>query len=450
MKAPKVRLTEERVAAAQPPPGRDDGYIWDLDLRGFGIRVRRPKHGPVTRTYVIRYGMGRRGDGKTKPIGRHLQPWKPDPETGAARRLTAKIAREEAIWRLGQRALGKDPAAAGDTRGILTLRAFAPIYLSDWCDVEKVQSAVEKDRSNLELHILPRLGDLRLDLVDAGDIAGLKKTMRETPVAFNRCLSLLHHMFRIARRWRKRTGLPAGHPNPCEDVRRFEEFERERPLTVDELTRVGRALASLVARAELTRRKRAEGEEDAVSPIAAAAIRALMATGARPSELLGMKRAELPAAITAGAIVRPSRKVGRRRRRRRPVYLNPIANEILQNAPSKPGNPYVFPGRLKDTHLTVAALDGAWERVRAAAGVEDVRLYDVSRHAFGTMAALLATNPEAVRDLLGHSDFQTTQRYIHRPAAALMELSGKTAAALDQALKGEKKEAEGKGGPTSP
>jgi integrase len=434
----KVRLTTERVERAQPPQDGRSLYLWDKDLRGFGVRVRRRAAGPPSRTYVIRYGTGRRGKGKTPPIGQHGQPWKPDPETGEPRILTLRMAREEAIWRLGQRALGKDPAAAVDARGVLTLRAFASIYLAGWSDVEKAPAAASKDRTNLELHILPAFGDLRLDLVDAGDVAALKKAMRDKPVTFNRCLSLLHHLFRVARRWRKKSGLPAGHPNPCEDVTRYEELERERPLTLEELASVGRALTTLVARFAVRKRNRAKEDKDAVSPIAAAAIRTLMATGARPSEILGIRRAELEAAIAAGAIVRPSRKVGRRRRRRRPVYLNPIANALLRGAPVKQGNPYVFPGRIKETHLTIYALDAAWERVRAAAGVEDVRLYDVSRHAFGTMAALLASNPQAVQDLLGHADFRTTLRYIHRPAAPLLELSEKTAAAIDDALEGRK------------
>lgn len=431
----KVRLTTERVERAQAPAG-GSLYLWDADLRGFGVRVRGRLQGPPSRTYVIQYGMGRRGKAKRVPIGQHDEAWKPDPETGEPRRLTLKLAREEAMWRLGQRALGKDPAGQA-ARTVLTIKAFAEIYLTDWVDVEKDASSATKDRSNLELHILPQLGGLRLDLVDAGDVASLKKAMRTKPVTFNRCLALLHHMFKVARRWRKKSGLPAGHPNPCEDVARFEEVERERAVTPDELARVGRALAELVARHGVKKRDRAEGEEVAVSPVAAAAIRSLMATGARPSELLPVKRVDLPAAIAAGVIVRPSRKVGRRRRRRRPVYLNPIANKLLQDAPAKDGNPYVFPGRREREHLTIYALDAAWERVRSAAGVEDVRLYDATRHAFGTMAALLATNPQAVQDLLGHSDFRTTLRYIHRPAAPLLALSEATATALDQALKGE-------------
>lgn len=434
----KVRLTTERVERAQAPRGDGSTWLWDEDLHGFGLRVRGRAQGPPSRTYVIRYGTGRRGKGKTVPIGQHLEPWKPDPTTGEPRLLTLKLAREEAAWRLGIRHLGKDPAkAGGDARAVLTLREFSKIYLRDWCEVEKSPASIEKDRGNLDLHILPWGGDVRLDQVDAGDVTTLKRNMRDKPVAFNRCLSLLRHMFKVARRWRKKSGLQAGHPNPCEDVIGYEEFGYERPITPDELARAGRALVQLVERFEVKRRDREEGKEAAVSPIAAAAIRVLMATGARPVEILGMKRADLPAAIAAGAIVRPSRKVGRRRRRRRPVYLNPIATRLLQEAPAREGNPYVFPGRIRGTHLTIAALDGAWERVRElAGGMGDVRLYDASRHAFGTMAALLATNPQAVQDLLGHADFRTTMRYIHRPAAPLLELSEKTAAALDEALRG--------------
>lgn len=435
----KVRLTTDRVERAEPPPGARSVYLWDTDLKGFGLLVRRRATGPPSRTYVIRYGTGRRGKGKTPFIGQHGQSWRPHPITGEDQTLNLELARAEANRLLGQRVDGQDPAAARRARGprTMTLGEFWDIFETDWADVELAPGTREKVRSAWARHLSKWGGRLQLDQVDAREVTQLKKAMKDVPVQFNRCRSYLSKMLAQARVWGY---VPRGWPNACQDVPKYDEVEREQSISVEQLARVGRAMAQLVERHATKRGDREEGEEGAVSPVVAAAIRFLMATGARPVEILGIKREAVPSAIAAGQIVRHSAKVGKRRRKRRPVYLNPIANAILENAPPRPANPYVFPGRRAGQHLTIWALDAAWERIRElAGGVDGVRLLDATRHAFATIAATLG-EPKLVQDLLGHADFKTTQRYIHIGADPLRALSGKTAAALDDALRGEKKD----------
>ena len=422
----RVKLTRKAVAGAVAPAGGRSLQLWDVDLRGFGLRVRG-----ASKVYVIRYGTGRRHHSRWVTIGPHGGPWRPDPNTGAPRILTAELAREEATRLLGLRAAGQDPGAARQAAlTIPTLAAFAPRYLAEWSAIEKAPASMVKDRSNLEAHLLPTLGQIRLDRIGPEHLASLKREMRRTPIAFNRCLALLSHMLRMARTWRV---LPAGTPNPCEDVPRFEERRRDRALVEHELARVGAILAAAEAAWRLPREERAEGAV-VVSPVAAAAIRALLFTGARPVELLGLRRDGLEAALAAGVIVRPSLKVGRRRRRQRPVILNSYAVAVLRAAPTRPGNPYVFPGARPGRPLTIFALDEAWARVRRAARLpDDVRLYDASRHTYGTTAAeteLLAH----VQALLGHSSSKTTERYVHLPEDPLRAAAERTGKKLSEAL----------------
>ena len=54
-----------------------------------------------------------------------------------------------------------------------------------------------------------------------------------------------------------------------------------------------------------------------------------------------------------------------------------------------------------------------WRKVREAAGLEDVRIHDL-RHTFGSRAGRAAQDdPYAVQELMGHTDFRTTRKYIH-------------------------------------
>src|SRR5262245_44791441 len=107
-KRQRVRLTKATVEAAAPPPGRTV-YLWDDGLRGFVLRARTGVRG-TTRTYLVRYTLGK---GRPwMPIGRHGEPFLPDPQTGAPRVLTAELARLEALRLLGLKNGGLDPAGA--------------------------------------------------------------------------------------------------------------------------------------------------------------------------------------------------------------------------------------------------------------------------------------------------------------------------------------------------
>jgi hypothetical protein len=168
---------------------------------------------------------------------------------------------------------------------------------------------------NFDRHILPLLGDRSLDQISPADIARLKASLRAHAVTFNRCRALLSHMLNTARRWRV---LPPGRVNPCAYVGPYPEARRDRRLTTEEATRVGAAML----------------KEEPRSPVAVAAIRAVMATGAQPSALLTLRLA---------------------------------------------GGVYAFPGRRDEQPLTIFGLEAAWDRIRKAARLPDVRVCDLRR-----------------------------------------------------------------------
>jgi integrase len=63
---------------------------------------------------------------------------------------------------------------------------------------------------------------------------------------------------------------------------------------------------------------------------------------------------------------------------------------------------------------SIFSIDKKWRRICGMAGLEDtVRVHDL-RHTFGSRAGRAAQDdPYAVQELMGHTDFRTTQKYIH-------------------------------------
>lgn len=409
------RITK-KAAETQACPEKGSAFLWDSEVPGFAVRVHGGK-GRVWRAYVVRFPVA--GKDRWITIGEHGCPWKPDPRTGRPRILTAELAREEALRIRGIWQSGGDPRTlrAKDRLGVVvparlpcpTVEEFSVRYLDKHSDLHKAYASAKKDRELLKGRILPMLGPMRMDDVGPGQVTDLQAKLRKTPVTANRCLSLLSHMFTLARRW---GALPKSHENPCRDVPRFREGERERYLSGEELARLGPALV-------------AEKKENLYE---VAAILVLAFTGARPTEILGLERDQLQ--LKLGHVM------VRRKGRWLPIFLPPPAVAILKDLPAKKGNPYVFPAKKSNGPLTNAGpLRTVWRRARAAAGLEDVRLYDL-RHTLASMAVNTGYSLPIIGGLLGHTNPKTTQRYAHLAALPVRTAGKKVATQIEAAMGG--------------
>ena len=214
------------------------------------------------------------------------------------------------------------------------------------------------------------------------DIAKLHHDMRDKPYQANRTLGVLSKMFSLAEVW----GLRPDGSNPCRHVKRYKERNRERFLSPEETERLGEVL---------------RGAEDEM-PSAVAAFRLLLLTGCRLSEIQFLRweyvkddYIELPDAKTGGRVVplgtRGTRHPGRTFQR-------------------EDDNPWVIAGRLPGSHIT--DLQKPWRRIRARAGLEDVRIHDL-RHSYASRALALGESLTMIGKLLGHTQVQTTARYAH-------------------------------------
>ena len=83
---------------------------------------------------------------------------------------------------------------------------------------------------------------------------------------------------------------------------------------------------------------------------------------------------------------------------------------MLAGLPRVAGNPWVIAGREPGARLP--HVHYYWRRVRARAGLDDVRIHDL-RHSFASRALALGESLPMIGRLLGHRKIQTTARYAH-------------------------------------
>src|SRR5579871_5302958 len=91
---PSAKITKTTVDNARPQAA--DWFLWDKELKGFGLKVSKGGR----KSYVCQYRTlgGRSGQERRITIGGHGSPW------------TVETARSEAKRILGRAANGEDPA----------------------------------------------------------------------------------------------------------------------------------------------------------------------------------------------------------------------------------------------------------------------------------------------------------------------------------------------------
>ena len=193
-------------------------------------------------------------------------------------------------------------------------------------------------------------------------------------------------MFTAAELW----GLRPQGSNPCRYVKRFRERKRERFLSDGEYRRLGAVL----------REAERSGTESAT---AVAAIRLLMLTGCRLSEIMTLRWENVD--LEKAELRLPDSKTGAK-----VVHLGQPAVTVLRGIAPVEGNPWVITGRRPGSRI--ASLHFPWGRIRKRAGLEDVRLHDF-RHSYASGGLLVGEGLPMIGKLLGHSHVQTTARYAH-------------------------------------
>ena len=138
-------------------------------------------------------------------------------------------------------------------------------------------------------------------------------------------------------------------------------------------------------------------------PSAILAARLLILTGCRLNEIMSLKWSYVD--LDVPALRLPDSKTGAK-----VVHVGQPVVDLLRGAERVEGNPWVITGTLPGKPLS--DLQPFWQRVRARAGVKDVRIHDL-RHTFASTAVASGQGLPMIGKLLGHTHVQTTARYAH-------------------------------------
>ena len=234
----------------------------------------------------------------------------------------------------------------------------------------------------LNAALLPAFGAMPLTEINRSDVMRLHGELHDRPVLANRVIAVGRSLFNYA--WIH--DVVSDSSNPFRGIPFYKEKRRDRFLSKAEYCRLGCALD--------------HQERNGAAPLhGIAAIRVLLLTGCRVSEIEGLRWDEVD--FESETLRLPDSKTGPRL-----IEMPRAVRNILVNLPARQTE-YVFPGR--SGRIT---LRWAWEIVRSEAGLNDLRLHDL-RHSYATIAVNNGVPIPVLAKLLGHSTVWTTARYLH-------------------------------------
>ena len=241
-------------------------------------------------------------------------------------------------------------------------------------------------------HLSPAFGDRRFAAISRADVEAWLQTLLAcglAPATCNRILAVFKTICSIA----IIHGQISAGQSPCLGVAPFRiHTQRERYLSRSEARRLMQAL------------ERSERPE-------ACALRLILLTGARKSEILRLRWENIHFDLRMLTI--PLSKSGKPRH----IPLSHEAVALLRAMPRVAGSPWLFPGHAAGKPLSDIYL--FWNSLRCTLGLKDVRIHDL-RHTFASFLVNAGHSLYEVQKLLGHSDPRTTMRYAHLGQASLL------------------------------
>jgi hypothetical protein len=157
----------KRVVDTATAARDDELWVWDVELKGFGLRVRSNGR----KCYVLEYRPGRGGRSASKrrvTIGTHGSPWTPD------------AARKEALRLLGLVADGGDPAAdkaAG--KDAPRTDELGERFMCEHIGAKRKHPTAKEYRRLLEKFVTPIIGRKRVVDVSRPDILKIHSGLAE-------------------------------------------------------------------------------------------------------------------------------------------------------------------------------------------------------------------------------------------------------------------------------
>jgi integrase len=370
-------ITATAIDALQP-----GDVLQDPKLSGFGARRQRD---------AVSYFLKCRVNGRQKwfTIGRHGSPWNPT----TARKRALDILSNPSIVKKAANPLPQTFAQVSD------------LFLADHGPRLR-PSSLGGYKGNLKNYLLPAFGRTTIADITYSMVSAAYIRWQDHRRAANYSLAILSKIMT----WAERHELRPRNSNPCRGIERLKDGKRQVFLKSDDLARLGAALDKAEA-------------EHLMSLFAVAAIRLLIFTGARKSEILTLKWTYID--FERGLIFLPDSKTGQKT-----ITLNDAAVAVLKSIPRFANNPYVIVGRHGECMVN---LHKPWGIIRDLTGFADLRLHDL-RHTFASAAVGIGGSLPVLGRQLGHSQPQTTQRYSHLADDPVRQLTQATGQVLAEAL----------------
>ena len=358
-----IRLTQGRVDTLRPR--KTVRNVRDAELKGYGVRIMPSG----TKRYFIH----------SQHRGHRI--WK---IVGDAAVMTEADARARARTMLA--ALRDDRDMEAEVSGDALFETVAEEVFIRYGRRWKPRT-LAVNRRYLHNQILPFFAGRPVAEIDREEVQRWFRSLHATPAAANRSVPILSVIMQQAEAWGYR---PDGG-NPCRNIRRYRQKRSERFLSPEEYHRLGMVL----------------DRHEAGQPFRVAALRLLLLTGCRKSEIITLEWHF----YRDGRLYLADSKTGPRT-----VWLCGAAREVLDRLPRS--SRFVFPIGRWSTPWNW--LDAFWKQVRAEAGLGDMRLHD-TRHSYASMALSSGETIRTVGRLLGHDNAATTLKYAHLSDATVRE-----------------------------
>lgn len=401
------KITKRTVDAAAFDPGRRY-YVWDTEIRGFGLLVLPSG----VKSYIYRYRTPE-GTERRATIGKHGTVT-PDEARGKAGDLRRAVGE------------GRDPLAEKKERRLAaTVGDVLDAYLESEAFKGKAASTRATDKGRIVRHLKPLLGRLHVETLRPGDVERAFAAIRDGKTAKRekmgpRALARVRggegaarksvRLLRSTLQWAVRERVVKA--NPVADFKTGSDGTRD--VILDDAKAYGRLFQTL---------DRMEAEKRIRQPVADA-IRIIALTGARRGEVTGMTWQHVD--LKAGLVTLPpsGHKTGRKTGKPRVIGLPAAAQAIVARQPDGQADDFVFQPAKGDGPVVLSKV---WTKVREEAELpEGIGLHGL-RHSLASHMAMQGAQASEIMTALGHRSITTSAKYVHWAMDARQAVAEKAA-----------------------
>ncbi len=325
-------------------------------------------------------------------------------------------------------AMGKDPhmerreaARAMDERAAKQkkVKELAPIFINKHSKEHTRKSTYQLTDGYFRNHIVPIFGNTLADDINLEMLQDAYDKIKNYAT-----ISTADHVMRsmsVFLNWCEKHGYRTINTNPCRYIHKAKK-PKFKPTLLDQngYTKLLVALDDALI-------------GDRYAPQGVLAIKALMLTGCRCSEITDLEHNELD--LANGYL-----RLNKRKTDFFDVPLAEPAIDVIREALSVcRSRKYVFHSP-KDTKRPISDLRKVFSWALERAGLPHMRIHDL-RHSFATMATTIGEDIRTLKDVLGHTTINTTEIYAHVSNSAARKVANNTANAIIK-TKGENDENE--------